>query len=162
MYSLELAKTEMYDVVLKLMSFSESYTAMYSYVPCMVYEYPFSCIKVYTFLNLYIEVHTGINFRGKVYTGIYLYIRFRSDLYHSMEQVPLKSYNQVYRRIYFDIPYFGQVAGIPDGSSCRQLAASQAVELRHRRGTVAPLRVSHSTRNPGLSPGPQAHLHLES
>ena len=114
MYSLELAKTEMYDVVLKFMSFSESYTAMYSYVPCMVYEYPFSYIKVYTFLNLYIEVHTGIYFRWKVYTGMYLNIRFRSDLYHSMVQVPLKSYNSVYQSIYLDIPYFGQVVGIPD------------------------------------------------
>jgi hypothetical protein len=56
----ELALTEMYDIVLYSMSFSESYTAMHSYVPCMVYKHPFSYIKVYTFLNLYIEVHTGI------------------------------------------------------------------------------------------------------
>jgi hypothetical protein len=88
----------------------------------MVYEYPFSYIKVYTFLNLCIEVHTGIYFRGKVYTGIYLNIRFRSDLYHSIVQVPLKSYNQVYRSIYLDIPYFGQVVGIPDGLSMRHFS----------------------------------------
>jgi hypothetical protein len=106
----------MYDVVLYFMSFSESYTAMYSYVPCMVCKYPFSYIKVtvYTFFNLYIEVHTGIYFRGEVYTSIYFNIRFRSDLYHSMVQVPLKSYNSVYQSIYLDIPYFGQVVGIPD------------------------------------------------
>jgi hypothetical protein len=71
---------------------SESYTAMYSYVPCVVYKYPFSYIKVYTFLSLYIEVHRRIYFRGKVYTGIYLDMRFRSYLYHSIVQVPLKSY----------------------------------------------------------------------
>ncbi len=104
----------MYDVVLSLMSFSDSYTAMYSYKPCMVYKYLFSYIKVYTFLNLYIAVHTGIYFRGKAYTCIYFNIRFRSDLYHSMVQVPLKSYNSVYQSIYLDIPYFGQVVRIPD------------------------------------------------
>jgi hypothetical protein len=43
---------------------SESYTAMYSNVPCMVYKYPFSYIKVYTFLSLYIEVHRCIYFRA--------------------------------------------------------------------------------------------------
>jgi hypothetical protein len=105
----------MYDIVLYLMSFSESYTAMYSYVPCMVYKYPFLYIKVYTFLNLYIEVHTGIFFWGKVYTSIYLNIRFRSDLYHSMVQVPLKSDISVYPGIYLDIPHLVQVVGIPDG-----------------------------------------------
>jgi hypothetical protein len=47
---------------------SKSYTTMYSYVPCTVYKYPFSYIKVYTFLSLYIEVHSRIYFRGKVYT----------------------------------------------------------------------------------------------
>ena len=66
---------------------------MYSYVPCLVYKYRFSYIKVYTFLSLYIAVHTRIYFWGKVYTGIYRDIRFRSYLYHSIVQVPLKSYN---------------------------------------------------------------------
>ena len=92
----------------------KSYTAMYSNVPCMVYKYPISYIKVYTFLSLYIQVHRRIYFRGKVYTGIYRYIRFRSILYHSIVQVPLKSYIPVYQSIYLDIPYFGQVVGIPD------------------------------------------------
>jgi hypothetical protein len=68
---------------------------MYSYVPCMVYKYPFSYIKVYTFLSLYMEVHRRIYFRGKVYTCIYLDIRFRSYLYHSIVQVPLKTYFQM-------------------------------------------------------------------
>jgi hypothetical protein len=95
----------------------KSYTAMYSNVPCMVYKYPISYIKVYTFLSLYIQVHRRIYFRGKVYTGIYRYIRFRSILYHSIVQVPLKSYIPVYPSIYLDIPYFGQVVGIPDASS---------------------------------------------
>ncbi len=94
---------------------SESYTAMYSNLPCMVYKYPFSYIKVHAFLSLYIEVHRCIYFRGKVYTGIYLDIRFRSYLYHSIVQVPLKSYNQVYQSIYFDIPHLVQVVEIPDG-----------------------------------------------
>ncbi len=88
---------------------------MYSNVPCMVYKYPIWYIKVYTFLILYIEVYRRIYFRGKVYTGIYLDIRFRSYLYHSIVQVPLKSYNSVYQSIYLDIPYFGQVVEIPDG-----------------------------------------------
>ncbi len=87
----------------------------------MVYKYLFSYIKVYTFLNLYIEVHTGIYFRGKVYTCIYLDIRFRSYLYHSMVQVPLKSYISVYHSIYFDIPHLVQVVEIPDDGSVREL-----------------------------------------
>jgi hypothetical protein len=99
-----------------LMSFSESYTAMYSNVPCMVYKHPFSYIKVYTFFSLYIEVHRCIHFRGKVYTCIYLDIPFRSYLYHhSIVQVLLKSYNQVYQSIYLDIPHLVQVVEIPDG-----------------------------------------------
>jgi hypothetical protein len=39
---------------------------------------------------------------------------FGSYLYHCIVQVPLKLYNLVYRRIYFDIPYLVQVVGIPD------------------------------------------------
>ncbi len=66
---------------------------MYSYIPCMEYKYPFSYIKVYTFLSLYMQVYKRIYFRGKVYTCIYLDILFRSYLYHSIVQVPLKSYN---------------------------------------------------------------------
>ncbi len=90
---------------------------MYSNVPRMVYKYPISYIEVYTFLGLYIiQVHRRIYFRGKVYTGIYRYIRFRSILYHSIVQVPLKSYIPVHQSIYLDIPYFGQVVGIPDAA----------------------------------------------
>ena len=59
----------------------KSYTTIYSNVPCMVYKYPISYNKVYTFLGLYIQVHRRIYFRGKVYTGIYSSYTFENSIY---------------------------------------------------------------------------------
>ncbi len=83
----------------------------------------------------------------KVYTSIYWYIRFRSILYHSIVQVPLKSYIPVYPSIYLDIPYFGQVVGI-------RLRFAGGLSLRGHRPAAAAAPAGRIARLRGVLPPP--------